>query len=65
MTGHPLTADLSGCPAFAAAMTDPLAAHTWPARGAVTLDAFMPKYVQRPHWLRSLALVPRGSHGEP
>jgi S-adenosylmethionine decarboxylase len=83
MTGHHLTADLSGCPAAAPAMTDPqalrrlcieavraagltpvgelfhvfpppggvtgvvllaeshLAVHTWPERGAVTLDAFV------------------------
>jgi len=83
MTGHHLTADLSGCPADAAAMTDPralrtlclaavkaagltpvgelfhvfpppggvtgvvllaeshLAVHTWPERGAVTLDAYV------------------------
>ena len=53
MTGHHLTADLSGCPADAAAMTDPQAAYTWPERGAVTLDAFVPKY------------VPRGSHDGP
>ena len=83
MTGHHLTADLSGCPSTAAAMTDPqalrrlcieavhaagltavgelfhrfpapggvtgvvllaeshLAVHTWPERGAVTLDAYV------------------------
>ncbi len=83
MTGHHLTADLSGCPATTSAMTDPqalrrlcieavyaagltpvgevfhvfpppggvtgvvllaeshLAVHTWPERGAVTLDAYV------------------------
>ena len=83
MTGHHLTADLSGCPTTTAAMTDPqalrrlcieavdaagltpvgevfhlfpppggvtgvvllaeshLAVHTWPERGAVTLDAYV------------------------
>ena len=83
MTGHHLTADLSGCPATAPSMTDPqalramcieavsaagltpvgelfhvfpppggvtgvvllaeshLAVHTWPERGAVTLDAYV------------------------